>query len=85
MNLRSPFLETLSDPVDASDAVHYQFSEITDGGDEGIGEAIVRESAERSPSTARLHRIFPSIKSNWSESTQMVTASFAFNLSAIKP
>ena len=38
-------IATLSSPITNTDIVHYKFSEITDGGDETIGEPTVRESA----------------------------------------
>ncbi|SMF18400.1 hypothetical protein [Pseudobacteriovorax antillogorgiicola] len=41
-------IETLGSPISSTDAIHYEFSEITDGGDQTIGEPTVRESAELS-------------------------------------
>lgn len=43
--LQVEVIETLSSPVTSTDNIHYEFSEVTDGGDETIGEPVVRESA----------------------------------------
>ena len=43
--LRVEVLQTLSNPVASTDTIRYQFSELADGGDQSVGEPVVRESA----------------------------------------
>jgi hypothetical protein len=38
-------IKTISNPVTAAGEIHYQFSEVTQGATETLGEAVVRESA----------------------------------------